>query len=76
LGKKGEGTFSEVLKCQDLKEGALHACKKLKHHYKRWALFQNFLTISSLSEYTFLGKVGEGTFSEVIRCKLISDGSQ
>jgi len=33
LGKKGEGTFSEVLKCQHIKNGTYYACKKMKQHY-------------------------------------------
>ncbi|XP_077997469.1 MAPK/MAK/MRK overlapping kinase-like [Glandiceps talaboti] len=33
LGKKGEGTFSEVLKCQNIKDGQYYACKKMKQHY-------------------------------------------
>ncbi|XP_039248748.2 uncharacterized protein LOC120326502 isoform X2 [Styela clava] len=33
LGKKGEGTFSEVLKCQHIKDGTYYACKKMKQHY-------------------------------------------
>ena len=35
LGKKGEGTFSEVLKCQNIKDGSFAACKKMKQHYDR-----------------------------------------
>ena len=35
LGKKGEGTFSEVLKCQNIKDGSYWACKKMKQHYER-----------------------------------------
>lgn len=33
LGKKGEGTFSEVLKCQKLADGTFWACKKMKQTY-------------------------------------------
>ncbi|KAH3852324.1 hypothetical protein DPMN_094829 [Dreissena polymorpha] len=35
LGKKGEGTFSEVLKCQNIKDGSYWACKKMKQTYDR-----------------------------------------
>uniref|UniRef100_H2YWW8 Protein kinase domain-containing protein n=1 Tax=Ciona savignyi TaxID=51511 RepID=H2YWW8_CIOSA len=38
LGKKGEGTFSEVLKCQHVKDGTYYACKKMKQHYDGWVL--------------------------------------
>jgi renal tumor antigen len=33
--KKGEGTFSEVLKCQHIEDGTMWACKKLKRRYNR-----------------------------------------
>jgi renal tumor antigen len=35
LGKKGEGTFSEVLKCQNIRDGTFWAAKKMKQTYKR-----------------------------------------
>ena len=35
LGKKGEGTFSEVLKCQNVHDGTWWAMKKMKQTYKR-----------------------------------------
>ena len=35
LGKKGEGTFSEVLKIQNVRDGSYFACKKMKQHYDR-----------------------------------------
>ena len=35
LGKKGEGTFSDVLKCQSIDNGTYAACKKMKQHYER-----------------------------------------
>ena len=35
LGKKGEGTFSEVLKVQDVRDGNYFACKKMKQRYER-----------------------------------------
>jgi hypothetical protein len=38
LGKKGEGTFSEVLKCQNIKDGSYWACKKMKQTYERYVL--------------------------------------
>ncbi|XP_071961927.1 MAPK/MAK/MRK overlapping kinase-like [Antedon mediterranea] len=34
LGKKGEGTFSEVLKCQNTQDGTYYACKKMKQTYE------------------------------------------
>uniref|UniRef100_H2YWW9 Protein kinase domain-containing protein n=1 Tax=Ciona savignyi TaxID=51511 RepID=H2YWW9_CIOSA len=41
LGKKGEGTFSEVLKCQHVKDGTYYACKKMKQHYDGWVYSNN-----------------------------------
>ena len=35
MEKMGEGTFSEVLKCQSMLDGKLYACKKMKHIYRR-----------------------------------------
>jgi renal tumor antigen len=35
VGTMGEGTFSEVLKCQSLLNGKLYACKKMKQKYSR-----------------------------------------
>lgn len=36
LGKKGEGTFSEVLKCQNVRDGTFWAAKKMKQLYKKF----------------------------------------
>ncbi|GIX91326.1 hypothetical protein CDAR_86641 [Caerostris darwini] len=33
LGKKGEGSFAEVMACQNLIDGQLYACKTLKRHF-------------------------------------------
>ena len=46
LGKLGEGTFSEVLKCQSIKDGSLWACKKMKQQYTRYKIFRLFQNIS------------------------------
>lgn len=35
IGRMGEGTFSEVLKCQSVLDGKLYACKKMKQKYDR-----------------------------------------
>ena len=32
----GEGTFSEVLKCQNALDGKSYACKKMKQKYDRF----------------------------------------
>jgi hypothetical protein len=42
IGKKGEGTFSEVLKCVDVRDGTYWACKKLKQYFKKL----NFIFVS------------------------------
>ena len=33
VAKKGEGTFSEVLKAQNVKDGKYHAIKCMKNHF-------------------------------------------
>ncbi|KAM6171915.1 LOW QUALITY PROTEIN: MAPK/MAK/MRK overlapping kinase [Erethizon dorsatum] len=33
IGKIGEGTFSEVLKMQSLRDGGFYACKQMKQHF-------------------------------------------
>ncbi len=33
ISKKGEGTFSEVLKCQNQKDNTYWACKRLKQRF-------------------------------------------
>ncbi|XP_013384978.1 MAPK/MAK/MRK overlapping kinase isoform X2 [Lingula anatina] len=48
LGKKGEGTFSEVLKCQHIKEGSYWACKKMKQHYDSMEQVNNLREIQAL----------------------------
>ena len=39
-GRMGEGTFSEVLKCQSLLDGKLYACKKMKQKYDRYVVHE------------------------------------
>lgn len=34
-GRMGEGTFSEVLKCQSLVDGKMYACKRMKQKYDK-----------------------------------------
>ncbi|XP_052594975.1 MAPK/MAK/MRK overlapping kinase isoform X6 [Peromyscus californicus insignis] len=35
IGKIGEGTFSEVMKMQSLRDGNYYACKQMKQHFER-----------------------------------------
>ncbi|XP_055449163.1 MAPK/MAK/MRK overlapping kinase isoform X7 [Psammomys obesus] len=35
IGKIGEGTFSEVMKMQNLRDGNYYACKQMKQHFER-----------------------------------------
>ena len=35
ISKKGEGTFSEVLKCQNIKNGTYWACKRMKQEFTK-----------------------------------------
>ena len=37
LGKIGEGTFSEVLKCENLRDGSFVAVKRMKSKFSRCA---------------------------------------
>lgn len=39
IKKIGEGTFSEVLKTQSLKDGKFYACKTMKQTINRYASF-------------------------------------
>ncbi|XP_064603016.1 MAPK/MAK/MRK overlapping kinase-like [Liolophura sinensis] len=48
LGKKGEGTFSEVLKCQNIKDGSYWACKKMKQHYESLDQVNNLREIQAM----------------------------
>jgi len=48
LGKKGEGTFSEVLKCQLIKDGTYRACKKMKQTYESLEQVNNLREIQAM----------------------------
>ncbi|XP_064427684.1 MAPK/MAK/MRK overlapping kinase isoform X6 [Mirounga angustirostris] len=37
--KIGEGTFSEVMKMQSLRDGSYYACKQMKQHFERNGIF-------------------------------------
>ncbi|ESO87731.1 hypothetical protein LOTGIDRAFT_127222, partial [Lottia gigantea] len=48
IGKKGEGTFSEVLKCQNIKDGGYWACKKMKQSYDNMDQVNNLREIQAM----------------------------
>ncbi|XP_059164272.1 MAPK/MAK/MRK overlapping kinase-like isoform X2 [Physella acuta] len=48
LGKKGEGTFSEVLKVQVIKDGSYRACKKMKQTYESLEQVNNLREIQAM----------------------------
>lgn len=48
LGKKGEGTFSEVLKCQHIQDGTYFACKKMKQTYDSLDQVNNLREIQAM----------------------------
>ncbi|XP_050407443.1 MAPK/MAK/MRK overlapping kinase [Patella vulgata] len=48
IGKKGEGTFSEVLKCQNIKDGGYWACKKMKQTYDSMEQVNNLREIQAM----------------------------
>ncbi|CAF1153871.1 unnamed protein product [Adineta ricciae] len=50
LGKKGEGTFSEVLKCQNVRDGTFWAAKKMKQLYKSMDEIQQIREIRVLKQ--------------------------
>ena len=45
VAKKGEGTFSEVLKAQNVKDGKYHAIKCMKNHFDSIAPANNLREI-------------------------------
>ncbi|XP_062502429.1 MAPK/MAK/MRK overlapping kinase-like [Corticium candelabrum] len=48
IGKKGEGTFSTVLKCQNIKDGSYYACKRMKQSFKSQAEVNNLREIQAM----------------------------
>ncbi|CAI9730525.1 MAK MRK overlapping kinase-like isoform X1 [Octopus vulgaris] len=48
LGIKGEGTFSEVLKCERVKDGTLWACKKMKQSFRSYHEVNNLREIQAM----------------------------
>ncbi|XP_001632353.3 MAPK/MAK/MRK overlapping kinase isoform X2 [Nematostella vectensis] len=52
LGKKGEGTFSEVLKVQDIRNGNYFACKKMKQQYDSLEQVNNLREIQAMRRLT------------------------
>ncbi|KAL5463251.1 hypothetical protein EMCRGX_G032131 [Ephydatia muelleri] len=47
-GRMGEGTFSEVLKCQSLVDGKMYACKRMKQKYDNIDEVNNLREIQAL----------------------------
>ncbi|XP_075471158.1 MAPK/MAK/MRK overlapping kinase isoform X4 [Ascaphus truei] len=48
ISKVGEGTFSEVMKTQSLKDGNYYACKKMKQHFKSIEQVNNLREVQAL----------------------------
>ncbi|XP_058147420.1 MAPK/MAK/MRK overlapping kinase isoform X3 [Dasypus novemcinctus] len=48
IGKIGEGTFSEVMKMQNLKDGNYYACKQMKQHFESIEQVNNLREIQAL----------------------------
>nr|XP_038968488.1 MAPK/MAK/MRK overlapping kinase isoform X7 [Rattus norvegicus] len=48
IGKIGEGTFSEVLKMQSLRDGNYYACKQMKQHFESIEQVNNLREIQAL----------------------------
>nr|XP_025868408.1 MAPK/MAK/MRK overlapping kinase [Vulpes vulpes] len=51
IGKIGEGTFSEVMKMQSLRDGSYYACKQMKQH------FESIEQVNSLREIQALRRL-------------------
>ncbi|XP_059953861.1 MAPK/MAK/MRK overlapping kinase isoform X2 [Mesoplodon densirostris] len=48
IGKIGEGTFSEVVKMQNLRDGNYYACKQMKQHFESIEQVNNLREIQAL----------------------------
>ncbi|XP_041489397.1 MAPK/MAK/MRK overlapping kinase isoform X6 [Microtus oregoni] len=48
IGKIGEGTFSEVMKMQSLRDGNYYACKQMKQHFESIEQVNNLREIQAL----------------------------
>ncbi|XP_070449413.1 MAPK/MAK/MRK overlapping kinase isoform X6 [Equus przewalskii] len=48
VGKIGEGTFSEVMKVQSLRDGNYYACKQMKQHFESIEQVNNLREIQAL----------------------------
>uniref|UniRef100_H0XHE5 MAPK/MAK/MRK overlapping kinase n=1 Tax=Otolemur garnettii TaxID=30611 RepID=H0XHE5_OTOGA len=48
IGKIGEGTFSEVMKMQNLRDGKYYACKQMKQHFESIEQVNNLREIQAL----------------------------
>ncbi|KAF0875304.1 MOK kinase, partial [Crocuta crocuta] len=48
IGKIGEGTFSEVMKMQSLRDGSYYACKQMKQHFESIEQVNNLREIQAL----------------------------
>ncbi|CAI9158184.1 unnamed protein product [Rangifer tarandus platyrhynchus] len=48
IGKIGEGTFSEVMKMQNLRDGNYYACKQMKQHFESIEQVNNLREIQAL----------------------------
>ncbi|XP_036847437.2 MAPK/MAK/MRK overlapping kinase [Manis javanica] len=48
IGKIGEGTFSEVMKVQSLRDGNYYACKQMKQHFESIEQVNNLREVQAL----------------------------
>ncbi|XP_058438193.1 MAPK/MAK/MRK overlapping kinase isoform X12 [Marmota monax] len=48
IGKIGEGTFSEVMKMQSLRDGNYYACKQMKQHFESIEQVNNLREVQAL----------------------------
>ena len=48
LGKQGEGTFSEVFKCESKEDGETYAIKRMRQHFDELVDIVEFIFISTV----------------------------
>ena len=75
VAKKGEGTFSEVLKAQNVKDGKYHAIKCMKNRFESIDQVNQRKSLAACLRYVMLKtKVGSDVlfcfFSNVLLSKL------
>ena len=74
-GHMGEGTFSEVLKCQSLLDGKPYACKKMKQKYDKCVLLDQYQELISRIVLSVQDRM-YNSYTKHSACGLNSKGSR